>query len=328
MNAMHATLGAFRAALVSGWILLTVAGFGYARLLDIPAMVAAPVIAAFLLEYLFYLVPGFETVRSRLLARFTRRRLALGCAVSGLAPYLLYSLTTGEFRALALLALAAPVAAMSFWYIRLGRRPLADLGFLVLAAAPFLVRPFFERVYTAPMEEVETAVLGRLMWIRLAAFAALALRGIHETGFGFLPSRRDWKIGALHFAGFLPIGFALAWALGFAGPGLRPLMPWKIAATFIGALWVVALAEEFFFRGLLQEWLARWMRSPVAALVVASALFGLVHLGFRAFPNWRFALLAGVAGLFYGRAYRAAGSIRASMVTHALVVTTWRAVLG
>jgi hypothetical protein len=31
-----------------------------------------------------------------------------------------------------------------------------------------------------------------------------------------------------------------------------------------------------------------------------------------------------VAGVFYGLAFRQARSIRASMVTHALTVTTWR----
>jgi len=99
----------------------------------------------------------------------------------------------------------------------------------------------------------------------------------------------------------------------------------KIAAIFLGMLWVVALGEEFFFRGLLQQWIAQWTSRPALALVVASILFGAAHLGFRGFPNWRFALAAAVAGWFYGRAYQQAGSIRASMVTHALVVTVWRA---
>jgi len=49
-----------------------------------------------------------------------------------------------------------------------------------------------------------------------------------------------------------------------------------------------------------------------------------VHLWYRPFPNWRIAILAAVAGVFYGLAYRQARSIRASMVTHALTVTAWR----
>ena len=94
--------------------------------------------------------------------------------------------------------------------------------------------------------------------------------------------------------------------------------------TFFGILWVTALGEEFLFRGLAQQWIGEWLKSPWAGLLLASLLFGSVHLWFRAFPNWRFAILAAVAGIFYGLAFRRAQSIRASMVAHALTVTTWR----
>jgi uncharacterized protein len=50
-------------------------------------------------------------------------------------------------------------------------------------------------------------------------------------------------------------------------------------------------------------------------------------LWYRQFPNWKFVLLATCAGLFYGRAYIQARSIRAAMVTHALVVTVWKVFL-
>jgi hypothetical protein len=59
--------------------------------------------------------------------------------------------------------------------------------------------------------------------------------------------------------------------------------------------------------------------------MITSLLFGAVHLGFRGFPNWRWAMVVSVLGWFCGRARNQAGSIRASMVTHALVATTWRA---
>ena len=100
-----------------------------------------------------------------------------------------------------------------------------------------------------------------------------------------------------------------------------------MAATFAGVLWVLAVAEEFFFRGLIQQLLSRLLGSNTAGLVFASVLFGLAHLGYREFPNWRFALVATLAGVFYGRAYLQAQSIRAAMVTHALVVTVWKTFL-
>ena len=101
---------------------------------------------------------------------------------------------------------------------------------------------------------------------------------------------------------------------------------WKAAGTFLGIFWVIALSEEFFFRGVLQNWLSEWSGSPMAGLLTTSALFGFVHLWFGTFPNWRMALLAAIAGCFYGRAFQRSGAIRAGMVAHALVVTVLKSV--
>jgi membrane protease YdiL (CAAX protease family) len=154
-------------------------------------------------------------------------------------------------------------------------------------------------------------------------------RRIRETGYGFIPNRREWRIGVVHYLYFLPVGGGVAFLLRAVKPH-EPAALWKIAGTFIGFLWVIGLSEEFFFRGVLQQWIEDWTRSRTAALAIASALSGLLHLGFPGFPfpNWRWALLAGIMGWFCGLARNQAGSIRASVVTHALVVTTWRAFLG
>jgi membrane protease YdiL (CAAX protease family) len=123
------------------------------------------------------------------------------------------------------------------------------------------------------------------------------------------------------------VAIALAWWLGFARPHV-PLgfasTSFVVIATFFGSLWVLALGEEFLFRGLLQQWMSAWLRNEWAGLVATSLVFGSVHLWYRSFPNWRYAGLAALLGLICGLAFRQARSIRASMVTHALVVTTWR----
>ena len=91
---------------------------------------------------------------------------------------------------------------------------------------------------------------------------------------------------------------------------------------------MLALAEEFLARGLLQQWISDWTGRRNLALILASTVFGFCHLWYGGFPNWKFAIAAAVAGLFYGKAYIEAGGIRAAMVTHALVVTTWRTLLA
>ncbi len=94
--------------------------------------------------------------------------------------------------------------------------------------------------------------------------------------------------------------------------------------TFSGILWVVSLAEEFFFRAFLQTLIARSTHSEAVGLMAAATLFGLAHLPFRRFPNWRLAIVAVCPGIFCGLSLLRARSVRASMVTHALVATTWR----
>jgi membrane protease YdiL (CAAX protease family) len=201
---------------------------------------------------------------------------------------------------------------------------LTDSVFLVLMAAPVLFR-VFQMLYADPYPKLDASILGTAMWTRTGIIAVLVIRRLEGVGFGFVPSKRDWLVGLRNYVFFVPIGLGLALLVGFIK--LRPEpQNWALGlGTFLGIFFFVAASEEFFFRGFLQQLIERATQSQTTAIIIASVLFGLVHLGFRRqFPNWQFAVLAAVAGLFYGRAYVKTGSIRASMVTHALVVTTWR----
>jgi membrane protease YdiL (CAAX protease family) len=322
---MQKSLGGFRAALPIGWTALGAAGLIYARAKGIPTWAALPVLAAFLIEYSFYLVPGFESAREWLASEVPELQLGLILGVTAWLPYLAYSLPTHQFHWLALARLAALTFTVSLWYVVLPRAAWADLLFLALLAVVML-RKFFDPIYTPPLPSLRIEVLGQLTLIHVGALSIQLRRRMLSTGFGFLPSRRDWSTGLRYFLLFLPVGFPIALLVHLVHFGADEFVWWKAAGTFFGILWVVALSEEFVFRGLLQTWMSEWTGHPTIALLTASAIFGLCHLGFRAFPNWRMALIAGVAGCFYGRAFQRAGSIRAGMVTHALVVTVWRTV--
>jgi uncharacterized protein len=306
------------------WILAGVAlfvfigGLLYASFLSIPTAIAAPVALAFALEACLYVGAMIGDVRARLEARLRPSRLALGMTLSGVAPYCVYSFACGVFDAQLLIALAAAAAVLSYWFVVFPKGRSSQVLVVAFVAAVLLL-PVFPAIYTQPWPKLPLAILGQLMWTRLAVLASLSIAGAKVEGFGFLPTRTEWKTGVLYFLMFLPAGALLGWAVDFASFHLKARPWWETAAiaaaTFLGMLWVVALREEFFFRGLLQPWMG---------LVATSLLFGSVHLPFRAFPNWRFAILAAVAGLFYGLAYRSARSVRAAMVTHALVNTAWR----
>jgi len=287
---------------------------------------AAAALPAFLIEVAFYASLASERVR----ARFEKLPPALFAAlltVAAILPYCLATLAFGTFRWQALGSIFLLAAAVSFWYILLPKKPAADIVLLAFMAAIWLAK-LFSLWYVGPYPKLYLPVLGQLMWFRTGLFAMLSIRRVKGVGFGFWPSARDWKIGLVHFAFFLPLAALLARAIGFTSPRVPPLGWEKTSvlaiATLFGALWVLALAEEFFFRGLLQQWLTAWSHSEWVGLIAASLIFGAVHVFYRTFPNWRLAVLAALAGVCYGLAFRRARSIRASMVTHALVVTTWK----
>lgn len=105
-------------------------------------------------------------------------------------------------------------------------------------------------------------------------------------------------------------------------------MPWwEVGPAWIFTFVGVALPEEIFFRGWMQNLLERRI-GRVTALIVTACVFGLSHFNKRtALFNWRYVLLAGIAGIFYGRAWRSERRIGASAITHATVDTVWGALL-
>ena len=280
---------------------------------------ALPVLAAFLMEYTFYLVPAFPKVRESV-AGHTLPSYLIASAV---LPYLACCVGAIHFQLLGLVKLIALALVLGLWYRVLPARPAADFGFLALVAAVKLSR-YTTALYPTPYRGVEIGILGDLALFHITVMVLLLDRRVPDAGYGFWPTAKEWKIGALHFLYFAPCGVAIALGLK-AVQFVKPAEPWKLAAYFFGWLFTIALAEEFFFRGVLQTWMEQWLRSRSAGMIAASVLFGAVHLWFRQFPNWKWVIVAAVLGWFCGRARNIAGSIRAGMVTHALVITAWRA---
>ena len=317
----------FLTTLVVVWTAACIAAYFYSQQQNIPSWIVLAVLPAFLVEFAFYLAPGFAATRQAFERLGSKPVRAAALSVSAVIPYVILSFATGTFEIGSFLLLLAVAVVASFWYAVLPRVIAADLLFLGLMAAVYLSK-LFDQAYVRPAPHVALGILGKLMWIRVGLMAVLWLRSLENSGFGFLPSSKDWRVGAQTYLLFLPVGVLAGYLLGFARFQTPALEWWKTlllaAGSFFAFLWVVALAEEFFFRAFLQSLLARSVRSEMTGLLLASAIFGLAHLAFRAFPNWRMAILGGIAGVFYGWAFLRAKSVRASMVTHALVVTTWR----
>ncbi|MGA7295518.1 MAG: CPBP family intramembrane glutamic endopeptidase, partial [Terriglobales bacterium] len=166
------------------------------------------------------------------------------------------------------------------------------------------------------------AGLGKLLLVDAGLYGFLAVRRLHGTGFDFHFHWNDWKTGLHELAFFAPLVVGLGLALGFLHPHGNPvrlsmILKWVYIFIF------VAVPEELFFRAWMQNLLERRVGRR-AALGITAVLFGLSHFNKRSTHfNWRYVILASVAGIFYGRAWRERRRVPASSITHASVDAIW-----
>ncbi len=164
--------------------------------------------------------------------------------------------------------------------------------------------------------------LGKLLLVDAALYGFVVIRQLNGTGFDFHFRWSDWKAGLRELAYFAPLVLAGGLALGFLHPHGNALRL-SMIPTWIYIFIFVAVPEELFFRAWVQNLLERRVGRR-AALVITAVLFGLSHFNKRsAHFNWSYVLLASVAGIFYGRAWREQRRVPASAITHASVDAVW-----
>ena len=165
--------------------------------------------------------------------------------------------------------------------------------------------------------------LGNLLLVDAGLYGFLGIRRLSGTGFDFHFHWSDWKTGLRELAFFAPAVLVLGLPLGFIHPHGNVPGVGKAALTWGGIFVFVAVPEELFFRAWVQNFLEKRVGRR-AALVIASVLFGLSHFNKRSVHfNWRYVLLASIAGIFYGRAWREKRRLPASAITHTCVDWIW-----
>lgn len=177
---------------------------------------------------------------------------------------------------------------------------------------------WFERAWPPHL-----AVFNKMLLLDAGIYGILILRQLDGVGFDLRLRLRDLLVGLREFIVYTPIAIALGLAIGFlhlhaSWPRVLPL-----TGAFVFTFFFIAVPEELFFRGWLQNLLERRIgRYP--ALFLTAVLFGLSHWNKRTLHfNWRYVLLAALAGIFYGRAWRQQRHVGASAITHATVDTVW-----
>jgi membrane protease YdiL (CAAX protease family) len=163
-----------------------------------------------------------------------------------------------------------------------------------------------------------------LLAINVVLATFLFVRQLDGIGYNII-----WESDALLSAGFhfallaaivIPLGIALHFIQFDPTVAHWKSLPVDAITIFLLTAW----PEELVFRGLLQNCLSRTLSSETVGWITASVIFGLAHISNNgAFPNWRYVLLATIAGVFYGRTWRKTGSIFPAAIVHGLVDTTW-----
>jgi membrane protease YdiL (CAAX protease family) len=167
------------------------------------------------------------------------------------------------------------------------------------------------------------AIFNKVLLLDTGIYGFVLVRELDGAGFDLRLRWKDMGVGLREWAFYMPIGLVIGLGLGF----LHPHRVWpgllSIAGAWFFTFFFVAAPEELFFRGWLQNLLEKRL-GRTGALLLTACLFGLAHFNKRSVHfNWRYVLLAALAGVFYGRAWRDQRRVGASAVTHATVDAFW-----
>ena len=167
------------------------------------------------------------------------------------------------------------------------------------------------------------AALGKILLLDAGIFGFLVVRRLEGVGFDLRLTLRDLRRGLGEYCLYALIAIPLGLWLGFLHVHAILPSPLRAVGAFVFTFLFIAIPEELFFRGWVQNLLERRM-GRTRALLLTAAVFGLAHWNKQTLSfNWRYVVMAAIAGVFYGRAWRAQRRVGASAITHASVDATW-----
>jgi membrane protease YdiL (CAAX protease family) len=161
---------------------------------------------------------------------------------------------------------------------------------------------------------------------------AILLGLVLFTGFRSFPGmkynlprwRSDFGLPLAAFAITAPVLMVVGIALGFI-----PMPHWpggaatggRMAGAFGIILAGTALPEEILFRSLIQNLIMLRFGASWRTLLAASLIFGCAHLdnGPQPLPNWRYMILATIAGVAYGMVFQRSSTVLSSAALHSMV---------
>jgi membrane protease YdiL (CAAX protease family) len=297
---------------------------GFILRFHIPLASAIGIYACFLSMLVLAIAPGVKSMRPWLEQRLTGRAKPSILLIICCLPYLIYAAGTGDFRWIAMARLLGVAALLVLVYTRFPVHDLSKLAWQDFIVAVWLISALLSRqlagIWNVP---VNLDFMARLFLVVIGSWTWIFLRPVPDLGYEFSFSLKSLGAAAVSFAGFAVIAIPAGLAMHFIRWNPRP-GGFGFFVDYIEIFLFIALLEELFFRGFLQTLIARRIRSDAYGHFLVACLFGLFHILHAPFPNWRYVLLATIAGWFYGWAFIKGRNLMAPVLTHALVDTVWR----
>jgi membrane protease YdiL (CAAX protease family) len=301
------------------------AAAAYARSYALPLSSVLGVYSCFIGLLFCAIAPAVTAGRASLERLIGGRLRALKLCLLLTLPYLCYAAGTGANPWRGVLRLVAITAPVVIVYSAFPVRQEARFSIQDLFAAVWLVSIVLFRLFRGIWNRpADLDFMARLFVLSLGALCWTYIRCVPDLQYRFVFSRRAFLAAAKNFVIFAAIAIPLGMAIRFTAWNPRWRGALDFATGYLELLIFIALLEELFFRGFLQNLLEKSLHSTLRGQVVASCVFGFFHILHKPFPNWRYVLLASIAGWFYGSAYREGGTVFASAFLHAMVDEVWR----
>lgn len=167
------------------------------------------------------------------------------------------------------------------------------------------------------------SAIGKLILLDSGLYGFLVIRQLTDVGFDLRFRKQDLAVGFRELAFFAPIVIPLGLLLGFLHVHRGNLTPGSAGLGALFTFFLIAVPEEVYFRGWIQNLLERRLGRH-ASLLITALIFGFSHFNKRSSHfNWQYVLLAAIAGIFYGRAWRSRHRVAASAITHTCVDVIW-----
>lgn len=305
------------ASIVFAGLILAIWGASRSHAEAFPGINFSRAFASFVLLFAPLWFSGFGAIEplKRLRAGWT-----ILAAAALAVPYFVFAAGTPDFswRA-ALIVIGLPGLLAAFLeHPRLD----AKMSWRDAVALAVVVAAYFLHWLQVAWPSPALGLFPKLFLADIALYCFLWIRRLDGPSYALVPTKSALRIGLREWLFYVPIALVLGEATHFIH--FQPALPHlgTVLASILVTLLLIALPEELFFRAILQNLLETRL-GRTGAILVASVLFGMSHFNHGAAFNWRYVLLASIAGIFYGRAWRAEQQVFASIVTHTAVDVVW-----